>query len=87
MAPLESYIEKPATLPKGETARWFILNCIRQNVQAGRFIDLKPRAVNRFLRSLPPESQLTLLTDLVEPWGALGADRAMLDLLKTVTKQ
>ncbi len=37
MAPLESYIEKPATLPKGETARWFILNCIRQNVQAGRF--------------------------------------------------
>jgi hypothetical protein len=26
-----------------------------------------------------------LLTDLVEQWGALGADRAMLDLLKKVT--
>jgi MoxR-like ATPase len=86
LAPLESYIEKPATLPKGDTARWFVLNCIRQNVQAGRFGDMKPRAVNRFLRSLPPESQLTLLTDLVEQWGALGADRAMLDLLRTVTK-
>ena len=48
---------------------------------------MKPRAVNRFLRSLPPESQLTLLTDLVEQWGALGADKAMLDLLQTVTKQ
>ena len=50
------------------------------------FADLKPRAVNRFLRSLPPENQLTLLTDLVEQWGALGADRAMLELLKKVTE-
>lgn len=86
MTSIESYIEKPDTLPKGETARWFILNCIRQNVQAGRLIDVRPRAVNRFLRSLPPESALTLLTDLVEQWGALGADKAMLELLKTVTK-
>ena len=85
MTPLESYIARPDTLPKGETARWFILNCIRQNVQTGRLAGMKPRAVNRFLRSLPPEAQLTLLTDLVEPWGALGADKAMLDLLKTVT--
>ncbi len=86
LSPIEIYIEKPDTLPKGETARWFILNSIRQNVQAGRLAPLKPRAVNRFLRSLPFESQLTLLTDLVEQWGALGADKAMLDLLKAVTK-
>lgn len=86
LSSLESYIEKPDTLPKGETARWFILNSIRQNVQAGRLAPLKPRAVNRFLRSLPFESQLTLLTDLVEQWGTLGADKAMLDLLKAVTK-
>lgn len=87
LASVESYIEHPDTLPKGETARWFILNCIRQNVAAGRLGKLKPRAVTRFLRSLPTESQLTLLTDLVEPWGALGADKAMLDLLRTVTRQ
>ena len=55
-------------------------------MQAGRLAPLKPRAVNRFLRSLPFESQLTLLTDLVEQWGAIGADKAMRDLLKTVTK-
>jgi hypothetical protein len=29
---------------------------------------------------------LTLLTDLVERWGALGADDAMLDVLKKVTQ-
>ena len=40
--------------------------------------------IDRFLKSLPAESQLTLLTELVEPWGALGADKAMLKLLKEV---
>jgi hypothetical protein len=87
MAPVESYIERPDQLPKGETARWFILNAIRQNVAAGRMGAVKPRAVARFLRSLPTESQLMLLTDLVEQWGALGADKAMLAVLRTVTKQ
>ena len=86
LAPVESYIERPQTLPKGETARWFILNAIRQNVAAGRLANIKPRAVGQFLRSLPTEAQLTLLTDLVEQWGALGADRAMLALLRSVTK-
>jgi MoxR-like ATPase len=87
LAPVESYIENPAALPKGETARWFILNAIRQNVAAGRLGKVKPRSVARFLRGLPTEAQLTLLTDLVEQWGALGADKAMLALLRTVTKQ
>jgi hypothetical protein len=87
LAPVESYIERPEALPKGETARWFILNAIRQNVAAGRLGKVKPRAVAQFLRGLPTEAQLTLLTDLVEQWGALGADKAMLALLRTVTKQ
>jgi MoxR-like ATPase len=87
MAPVEAYIERPENLPKGETARWFILNSIRQNVAAGRLGAVKPRAVSRFLRSLPTESQLMLLTDLVEQWGALGADKAMLAVLRMVTKQ
>ena len=87
MAAVESYIERPDLLPKGETARWFILNSIRQNVAAGRLGAVKPRAAARFLRSLPTESQLMLLTDLVEQWGTLGADKAMLAVLRTVTKQ
>jgi hypothetical protein len=47
---------------------------------------LKPSKVNRFLKSLPYEHQLTLLADLVDRWGALGADAAMLGLLKQVAK-
>ena len=56
-------------------------------LQAGRFSEIKPRAVKRFLRSLPPKASSRLLTDLVEQWGALGADKAMLAVLSTVTKQ
>jgi hypothetical protein len=85
MRPIECYIEDPSLLPSAAASRWFILDCVRQNVRNGKFRDLKPRTINRFLRSLPAENQLTLLTSLVEQWGALGADRAMLDLLKKVT--
>ncbi|HSK09120.1 MAG TPA: AAA family ATPase [Vicinamibacterales bacterium] len=86
MHPIDHYFAHPETLPAGDTARWFVLNCIRQNVRDGKLQGLKPRAVNRFLRSLPHEHQLTLLTDLVDRWGALGADEAMLDLLEEVTQ-
>jgi hypothetical protein len=54
-------------------------------VRNGKFRELKPRTINRFLRSLPTENQLTLLTNLVEQWGALGAGPAMLEVLKKVT--
>jgi MoxR-like ATPase len=85
MRPIEDYVAAPDLLPKTDAARWFILNCIRQNVREGKLSHLKPRAVNKFLGSLPPEAQLTLLTELVEQWGALGADKSMLKLLKEVT--
>jgi len=85
MRPIADYIVQPDLLPRTDAARWFILNCIRQNVRDGTLSHLKPRAVNRFLRALQPEQQLTVLTDLVERWGEMGADRAMLDLLKKVT--
>jgi hypothetical protein len=78
------YVANPGALPKGDVARWFVLNSIRQQVRDGRLEGVRPAAINRFLRSLPPEAQLTLLTDLVEQWGALGADRAMFALLKRV---
>lgn len=86
MKPLAYYIENPGALPDGESARWFILNCVRQLVKDDRLRALPHRAVNRFLASLPSEHQLMLLSGLVERWGALGADKAMFDLLKKVTK-
>jgi hypothetical protein len=54
-------------------------------VRDGRADHLKPAAINRFLKSLSSEHQLTLITDMVEKWGTLGADRAMFDLLRKVT--
>ncbi len=86
MKPLPYYVKNPHALPEGEAARWFLLNCIRQLVKDERLRDLPPETVNRFLASLPSEQQLTLLTDLVEPWAALGAEEAMFALLKKVTK-
>lgn len=83
--PIDEYIRKPDLLPKGDSARWFVLDCIRQFVRDGRADDLRPAVVNRFLRSLSHEHQLIVLTDMVEKWGELGAERAMYDLLRKVT--
>jgi len=82
--PLDEYFRKPDLLPKGHSARWFILDCIRQFVRDGHADAFKPPVINRFLRSLSSEHQLTLLSDMVEKWGSLGADRAMFDLLRKV---
>jgi hypothetical protein len=81
----EDFVRDPSLLPRGDAARWFILDCIRRAVRDGRLEGVSARAVNRFLRALSPEHQLTVLTDLVERWGALGADPAMLAILKRVT--
>ena len=80
------YIEHPDKLPKAEAARWFILNCIGQQVRDDKLAVIKPRVIDHFLRSLTHEQQLTLITGQVEQWGALGADKAMLDLLKAVAQ-
>jgi hypothetical protein len=85
MQPLAHYLQHPSSLPTGDAARWFILNCIRQHVRDGTLQGVTPDMVNRFLSSLPPEHQLTLIADLVAQWSDLGADPAMLALLKQVT--
>jgi len=82
--PLQRYFREPSLLPKGEAARWFILDCIRQFVRDGRADQFPPRVINRFLRSLSTEHQLLVIADMVEKWGALGADKAMFDLLRKV---
>ncbi|HEV7326432.1 MAG TPA: AAA family ATPase [Bosea sp. (in: a-proteobacteria)] len=82
--PLEDYLRKPEELPKGDSARWFILDCVRQFVRDGRATSIKPAVINRFLRSLSHEHQLLVLNDMVETWGALGADRAMYEILRKV---
>lgn len=82
---LESYLRNPDLLPKGDSARWFILDCIRQFVRDGRADSFGSRIINKFLRSLSTEHQLLVISDMVEKWGSLGADKAMFQLLKKVT--
>ena len=36
MQPIECYIENPALLPSAAATRWFILDCVRQNVRNGK---------------------------------------------------
>lgn len=81
---LERYIASPALLPKGDSARWFILDCIKQFVREGKADSMKPAVLNKFLRSLSQEHQLIVLTDMVEKWGKLGAEPAMRQLLRKV---
>lgn len=81
---LERYIREPALMPKGDSARWFILDCIKQFVRDGRADAFPPQVLARFLRSLSTEHQLIALTDMVEKWASLGAERAMLALLRKV---
>lgn len=84
---LDRYLWEPELLPKGDSGRWFILDCLRQFVRDGRADAFPPRVINKFLRSLSAEHQLIMLTDMVDKWGALGADRAMYDLLRKVTSE
>jgi hypothetical protein len=72
-------------LPESDTARWFIINRIRQLVQRREFPNVGPEITQHFLESLPNEFRFALLVDLVEQWGNLGATRAMFDALAEVT--
>ena len=81
--PLEDYVQQarhPAARPMPRAGSCSTASA--SSCATARPTRFKPRVINRFLRSLSPEHQLTLLTDLVEQWGALGADRAMFDLLQ-----
>ena len=86
MQPLENYIEQPDAAAAGRRrALVHPRTASASTCATASSHGFKPRAVNRFLRSLPPEHQLTLLTDLVEQWGALGADRRCSTCCKKVT--
>jgi len=84
LRPLGDYLRDPGALPLGESARWFVLDCIRQHLKAGLLEPVDANTADRFLRSLPDEHQLAVVADLVEQWGGLGGDAAMRELLARV---
>ena len=85
LQPIAHYVEHPEDLPKGEAARWFLINRIRKLVESGTLKVDGPDAVNRFLRTLSQEHRLMLFVDLVGPWSELGAEDVMFDTLVDVT--
>jgi hypothetical protein len=82
---VEDYLRSPSLLPESDTARWFIINRIRQLVQRREFPNVGPEITQHFLEALPNEFRFALLVDFVEQWAHLGATRAMFDALAEVT--
>jgi MoxR-like ATPase len=85
LLPFPIYLNDPAQLPEEDAARWFVLSRIRAAVRRGDPLGASPAAIDAFLRALPQEHRFALLVDLVEQWGALGADDALFESLKEVT--
>ena len=81
LLPLASYLEDAGRLPASPTARWFVLQRIRRAVVTGQLTGVPPAQLNRFLADLPLEQRFCLFIHLVEAWGGLGADRALLQSL------
>jgi hypothetical protein len=79
------YVLDPAKLPEGASELWFILCRVRRTAQDGGLKDIAPETINRFLAAIPLEHRLALFVDLVETWGTLGADPAMLAALRELT--
>jgi hypothetical protein len=84
--PVEEYVKNPAGLQSlDDTARWFVLNRIREAASRGHLRPLAGTLVRDFLRSLPEEHRCALLIDLVPAWADLGAGDVLLQTLTEVT--
>ena len=85
LRPAADYVENPALLPKSETAMWFVVNRIRQAIDARQLRTPEGAKVNAFLAAVGEEYRFALMLDHVEQWSALGASDVMLATLKGVT--
>jgi hypothetical protein len=85
--PAAYYVENPYDLPSGGAALWFLLHSIRRAVETddASLQALGGEKVNEFLDALPKEHRFALFVGLVERWGRLGANQALLDALLEVT--
>jgi MoxR-like ATPase len=79
-----AYVREPQLLPTPDAARWFVLSAIRSLVARGE-LQVDATTVNGFLLALPPDHRFALLVGLVNRWGELGADPALLVALREVT--
>ena len=85
LLPLDDYLTDPSRLPEEDSARWFVLSRIRAMARRDELAGYPPATINAFLAGLPEEHRFALMVDMIEVWGKLGADEAMLLALKDVT--
>jgi hypothetical protein len=85
LRPIRDYILDPALLPEKPSARWFILSRLRSTVANGELNGVSPQQINAFLQEIPRDHLLSLFINLVQEWGALGAEETMRDVLEEVT--
>src|SRR5262249_29631022 len=82
LLPLDEYLEDPHRLPEQDSARWFVLSRIRNMARRGELAGYNASTINNFLAGLPEEHRFALMVDMVDVWGQLGANDAMLAALK-----
>ena len=86
LLPIEEYVKDGTKLRDlDDTARWFVLNRVREAAAAGRLDRLSGERIRAFLGALPEEHRCALLIDLVEVWAKLGAGDVLLKTLAEVT--
>jgi hypothetical protein len=74
MQPLDLLSRTPRAFPRGRCGT-LVHPQLHPSARARRHAaGRRPETVNRFLRSLPPEHQLTLSPTSSSQWGELGAD-------------
>jgi hypothetical protein len=85
LLPVREYILQPEKLPTSASTLWFVLCGVRRMVRDGGIADIPAATINRFLNAIPLEHRLALFVDLVDTWGAVGADPALLGALRELT--
>ncbi|HEU4535750.1 MAG TPA: AAA family ATPase [Polyangiaceae bacterium] len=85
LRPAVDYVRDPALLPADDAGRWFVLCRVREAAAAGELAALAGETVGAFLMALPREHRFALLVDMVNVWGPLGADEALLASLRELT--
>ncbi len=76
------YIQHPELLPLDQTPLWFLLCRVRKLAAGGGLNHVTADELNRFLEAIPLEQRLALFVDMVDTWGRLGADGALLGALR-----
>jgi MoxR-like ATPase len=79
------YFAHPERLPESDTAIWFVLSTIRNQIQLNQIKGIPEIHVNNFLNALSTEQRIGLITGFIEKWTELGAEQSLLKTIREIT--